>query len=409
MRVLYNIFIKIIYYFSHLAIPFNKKARLWFGNQKFLIKKIKKEVEGDKIIWIHCSSLGEFEQGRPLIEAIKKRDNSFKILLTFFSPSGYEIRKNYDMADWVFYLPLDTKRNAKRFIRHVKPTCAFFIKYEFWFNYLNTLYKKNIPIYLVSAMFRPSQIFFKPHGAFYRKILTYFSHIFVQNESSKYLLKKIAITDNVTVTGDTRFDRVYSIAQQSKDLKLIESFCENKKVVVAGSTWDKDEELIIDYINTYKNKYKYIIAPHVVNELNIKRIKKGINIPAIRYSELTEDNFANSNVLIIDCIGILSSLYKYGHIAMIGGGFGKGIHNTLEAATFGLPVIFGPNHKNFQEAKDLVKIGSAYSVEDKEDFNKMLTSLLEDNNLLESASNAAIDYIKSQIGATETIIKVSII
>ena len=346
MTILYLVGIRIFHLLVIIVSPFNSKAKLWLKGRKRIFRSLKKGVkQDDKILWFHCASLGEFEQGRPVIELFKKEYPNHKILLTFYSPSGYEIRKNYEYADCVYYLPLDTPVNAKLFLDIVKPEAVFFVKYEFWYFFLREIGKRNIPLYLVSGIFRKNQRFFKSYGIKSKKMLRWFTHFFVQNEESKQLLNSINLK-NVSVTGDTRFDRVYKIAQQSKYLPLIKKFAEKSPVIVAGSTWRPDEELIIEYFNYTKNPFKIIIAPHEIHKENILRIIDSIKSDkkVLRYSEAQEDNIENADILIIDSIGILSSVYKYGTIAYIGGGFGKGIHNILEAATFGLPIVFGPNY-----------------------------------------------------------------
>ncbi|MDA3779752.1 MAG: 3-deoxy-D-manno-octulosonic acid transferase, partial [Bacteroidales bacterium] len=363
MHYIYNFSIRVYFFLIKIASLFNNKAKLFVDGRKNLFNNLNKIDSKNKLAWFHCASLGEFEQGRPLIEKLKKEHPEYKILLTFFSPSGFEIRKNYRMADYIFYLPVDTPKNAKKFVDLVKPDIVFFIKYEFWFNFLKEIKKNNIPLYVVSAIFRNKQSFFKWYGKRYRKELAAISHFFVQDDESKRLLAKINI-NNVTVTGDTRFDRVYEISKQSKELPIINNFKNDTQVFIAGSTWKPDEEIITSYINKNHNKIKFIIAPHEIDETNIRRIENSIadNIPVVRYSNANEKDLSSVRVLIVDNIGLLSSIYKYANIAYIGGGFGKGIHNILEAACYSIPVIFGSNYYKFNEAVELVKKRGAFSI-----------------------------------------------
>lgn len=403
MVFLYSLGLRFYYLLILLASLFNNKARLWIKGRKGIFDKIQKQVKSENnLFWFHTSSLGEFEQGRPLIEALKNKNNSIKILLTFFSPSGYENRKNYKTADYIFYMPPDTKKNARQFINLIQPSKAFFIKYEFWYHYLNQLKKNNIPVYLISANFRQKQIFFKWYGGWFRKMLYKFAHIFVQNKKSEQLLKNIGL-DNITISGDTRFDRVAEIAKQAKRIEIAEKFKQDNSIIIGGSTWDKDEEIIIEFINTSQRKTKYIIAPHEIHESNIQRIIKSINKPVIRYSSASINNVNDFQVLIIDNIGMLSSLYRYADIAYIGGGFGVGIHNILEAATFGLPVVFGPNYKKFQEAVDLVESGGAFSVDSYENLQIRFENLLE-NIETNKAGKISKEYVLNNQGATSKIL-----
>lgn len=404
--IFYLFGIKIFYFLMLIASLFNSKAKLWLIGRKGIINKLKSEINPqEKLAWFHCASLGEFEQGRALIESFKENHKDYKILVTFFSPSGYEVRKDYDKADYVYYLPLDTPKNAKQFLDAVNPSAIFFIKYEFWYFFLREIGKRQIPLYLVSGIFRKNQRFFKTYAVQSRKMLKNFTHFFVQNKESQKLLQSINF-DNVTVSGDTRFDRVYTLAQQAKNLSLIEKFKADKTTLVAGSTWKPDEEIIVKYINENPQKFKLIIAPHEIHKENINRLinsfRKETRI--LRYSEANEDNILNADVLIIDSIGLLSSLYKYANIAYIGGGFGKGIHNTLEAATFGLPIIFGPNYLKFQEAKDLISIGAANSIDSGIKLNNLLDSLLVNNDEMLRKGNSSAAYILKQKGATDKII-----
>ncbi len=403
MVFFYSLGLQFYYLAILVASLFNRKARLWIKGRKGIFDKIREKVRSENnIFWFHASSLGEFEQGRTLIETIKNKNKSVKILLTFFSPSGYEIRKNYKTADYIFYLPLDTKKNALKLIKSVNPTKVFFIKYEFWYHYLNQLEIKNIPVYLISANFRQNQVFFRWYGGWFRKILQKFTHIFVQNKKSESLLKQIGI-DNVTVTGDTRFDRVAEIAKQTKRIEITEKFRHGSQVIIAGSTWDKDEEILVEFINSSSTDIKYIIAPHEIHESSIQRIIKSINKPVIRFSSATLANINDYRVLIIDNIGMLSSLYRYADIAYIGGGFGAGIHNILEAATFGLPVVFGPNYGKFQEAVDLVESGGAFPVNNYSTLKIQIENLLGKSGKNE-AGKIAREYVLKNQGATRKII-----
>lgn len=402
---LYNLGIKIYYLLIFVVSLFNKKARLWIRGRKGICDELREKIDPNSdIIWFHCSSLGEFEQGRPVMEKIRESLPGKKILLTFFSPSGYEIRKNYTGADHIFYLPLDTRKNAARFLNIIKPQYAFFIKYEFWFHYLSQLKKSGTKIYLISGIFRSRQVFFKFYGRWFREILRSFTHFFVQDEESGRLLKSIGF-NNVTVCGDTRFDRVYAIAGKSRDLPLIRSFVSGKMTLIAGSTWPPDEEIIVRFINENKLPVRFIFAPHEIHERGIRLLQESVKRKIARYSSADESAIWNAEVLIIDTIGILSAVYQYGNIAYIGGGFGKGIHNTLEAATFGLPVIFGPNFKKFREASDLIKLNGAFSICNYDGFYKILNALLTDKQLFEKAGETARNYVRRNLGATDTITK----
>lgn len=398
----------ICFYFlmARFSALLNEKARLFVKGRKNWRKTLSEEVDSNaRYIWMHCASLGEFEQGRPLIEEIKKQFPEYKIALTFFSPSGYEIRKNYDLADIVMYLPLDTKRNAKDFLNLLKPEKAFFVKYEFWHFYISELKKRKIPLFVVSAIFRENQQFFKntPWGKWYRKMLFSVEHIFVQNETSGRLLEAVGVT-NYSVSGDTRFDRVASIAKGFKNFPVVEKFKGNAKLIVAGSTWKPDEELLAEFINQ-NSEAKIIFAPHEVSEANINRLTQLLKKPVVRFSQIENVEVESVQVIIVDSIGILSSLYKYGEIAYIGGGFGVGIHNILEAATFGLPVIFGPNYQKFKEAVDLKSEGGAFSITDFNQLQTIMNRLLNNVDALIKASEISKNYVAKNIGSTKLIIK----
>lgn len=381
----------------------NKKAQFWIQGRKNLFEQIENSLDKNKkYAWFHFASLGEFEQGRPVLEKLKSDHPNTPIIITFFSPSGYEVRKNYDIADHVFYLPIDTKKNAQKLIKLFNPTVAVFTKYEYWYHYFKALHNNKTPLFIISGIFRKEQAFFKWYGALHRKMLGLVSHFFVQNEESKSLLAEIGIK-NVMVSGDTRFDRVDFNAKNPMQLAQIELFSKNKETFIAGSTWAEDEKLLELLVELIPN-WKIIIAPHEVNENRIESIEK--RFPnSIRYSKIkdkTADNqeYTSKQVLIIDSIGILSSIYQYGKIAYIGGGFGVGIHNTLEAAAFGLPVIFGPNYSRFMEAVELVEKEAAFSVKDTEQLKLVIDLLLKEENRIKCGA-AAFEYVQSRTGATQ--------
>ncbi len=404
MILFYKLGIQIYILAIQIAAPFHSKARKWILGRKNWVEKLKQQLNNESdVVWFHAASLGEFEQGRPVIEAFKKQYPDKEILLTFFSPSGYEVRKNYEEVDSVFYLPADCPKNAKLFMDIVQPKAAFFIKYEFWYHYLTELKNRNVPSYIFSAIFRPSQIFFKTYGSFYREMLHKFTHLFVQNQESVHLLKHIGIC-NFSLAGDTRFDRVYSIAKNAKTLPELEAFPKDREVLIAGSTWAKDEKHIIKYVNESNKPYKYIIAPHEINEKHLLKLTSQIQKPWIRYTHANKNEMACAEVLIVDCIGLLSSLYRYGTVAYIGGGFGKGIHNTLEAATFGLPIVFGPNYQKFQEAKDLIETGAAKSFGNDADFKMILDAFHDDSKLKTEAGKKSKEYVNKMRGATRKIL-----
>jgi 3-deoxy-D-manno-octulosonic-acid transferase len=382
MRLIYDLGIRLYYLLVLLASPFNPKARLWLKGRKGWVQRISAEVRpGESLTWFHCSSLGEFEQGRPVIEKIRDEFPDKKILLTFYSPSGYEIRKNYPGAEHVFYLPLDTGRNARKFLDTLHIEQAFFVKYEFWYHYLKELNSRKIPAYLISGIFRKNQVFFSWYGKWYLKILHLFDHLFVQQKSSSELLKEHGVR-HTSVSGDTRFDRVHEITRNVPVDERFLSFCRNSTVIVAGSTWPEDDELIIKYINSSSKTCKWIIAPHEIHKTGINRLLEKIEAKVQLYSSLAEEDLDNTEVIIIDSIGLLSSLYQYASIAYIGGGFGKGIHNTLEAAAFSKPVLFGPDYSRFQEAKDLIAANASIAVAGFEDFQLALNRFIEDPALL---------------------------
>ena len=405
---MYSLIIHLYAFFIELISPFHKKARLmrlgqWKTNG-ILREKIDRNA---KYIWFHASSLGEFEQGRPLIEKIKAEHPEYKILLTFFSPSGYEVRKNYGGADVVCYLPFDTPYRVKKFLDLSKPVMAIFIKYEFWDNYLSELKRRNIPVYIVSAIFRKEQLFFKWYGGMYRKVLSYFTHIFVQDDASRELLSKYGVT-NVSVFGDTRFDRVQDVYKNTKQVPMVDLFVNNNRsdnqlTMVAGSSWQQDEEVYLNYFNDHP-ELKLIIAPHEIHKDHLMHIESMLKRPSIRLSEATEKDIKGKSCLIVDSFGLLSSIYRYGDLAYIGGGFGAGIHNVLEAAVYGIPVIFGPKYQKFKEARDLLQVGGAFSITDEKTFESKKEELTTYRDLLEAAGVAAGDFVKSNIGATNRII-----
>jgi 3-deoxy-D-manno-octulosonic-acid transferase len=406
MSVLYNAIIFLYHLIIRMMIPFSEKAELFYSGRKNWLSRLNASLDHQAhYIWFHCASLGEFEQGRPVIEAVRNSFPQFKIVLTFFSPSGYEIRRNYPLADIVCYLPADTKHNAASFIDAVCPEKVFFVKYEFWYNYVTALKKRNIPLYLISGIFRRDQRFFSkmPWGSWFRLSLRPFTHFFVQDEFSAKLLSGIGF-QNYTVSGDTRFDRVAAIAKSSKLFPIVDKFTGGKPVLIAGSTWKPDEELIVPFINEQQG-LKFIIAPHEVTAQNIYRLIQMLKKPPVLFSDISEKEILDFEVIIVDSIGILSSLYRYGSFAYIGGGFGVGIHNILEAATFGLPVFFGPNYGKFREACQLVENGGAFTVSSTDSFRKMISALIENPVELEKASRVSANYVKQNQGATDVILQ----
>lgn len=437
---MYNIAIYIYLIGVAIGSLFNKKIKKMWRGEREAVDLLKEKVDSTaKYVWFHAASLGEFEQGRPLIEQLRATHPEYKILLTFFSPSGYEVRKNYEGADIVCYLPLDTIRNARRFLRAVHPVMAFFIKYEFWYNYLHILRHRGVPVYSVSSIFRPGQVFFKWYGRNYAKVLHCITHFFVQNEVSLQLLKGIGI-DEATVVGDTRFDRVLQIKEQAKKLPIVEAFkgingkgdackedlsedackgalsedackdnlsengCKGCKVFVAGSSWQPDEDIFIRFFNDHPD-WKLIIAPHVIGEDHLAYILDKLQMKAVRYTQATEQSAAEARCLIIDCFGLLSTIYRYGEIAYVGGGFGVGIHNVPEAAVWGVPVLFGPNNKRFQEAQDLLACKGSFEVTDYDSFNTIISRLISDDKFRHQCGEASANYVKSRSGATDIIMK----
>ena len=415
--MIYNIVIYFVLWGIAIASLFNEKVRKMWRGEREAFKILKQKVDPNaKYIWFHAASLGEFEQGRPLMERIRKDYPQYKILLTFYSPSGYEVRKNYEGADIICYMPVDTRLNAIRFLRLVRPVMAFFIKYEFWSNFLHILKHRNIPTYSVSSIFREDQVFFKWYGRNYAGVLKCFTRFFVQNEESKRLLEGIGITA-VDVVGDTRFDRVLQIKEAAKQLPICEAFRtgvassqsadvphHDFKVFVAGSSWPPDENIFIPFFNEHKD-WRLLIAPHVIAEEHLKLILsliKGKKV--VRYTQTTPEEAAEADVLIIDCFGLLSSMYNYGDVAYIGGGFGVGIHNTLEAAVWNMPVIFGPNNKKFQEAQGLLKSGGGFEINTYEDFSGLMSSLMTDETFLKQAGDKAAAFVAHLAGATDKVL-----
>lgn len=406
MKLIYNFGIALFGFALRIAAPLNLKAAQLYKGRKNTWGKIKDFSAGQKVAWVHCASLGEFEQGRPLIEAIRKDYPDYKIVLTFFSPSGYEVRKNYNMADLVVYLPADTCSNAKRFLKVVNPSLAFFIKYEFWFHYYTALKQANVPVYSISSIFRKNQVFFKWYGKWFQKMLHAVTRFYVQDQKSGELLEQIGLK-NFVVAGDTRFDRVTTIANTAADIPVVHEFANQGKVLVAGSSWPEDEVILADYINNATENVKLIIAPHEVHESHIEQLIARFKVPVLRYSEKDNKPVHEYRVLVIDTIGLLSAIYRYGSIAYIGGGFGKGIHNTLEAATYGMPVIFGPKYQKFKEAVDLIGVGGAFTIGTYEDFSKVMISLwsADSNKFIENAGLASKNYVQGMCGATPMIMK----
>jgi 3-deoxy-D-manno-octulosonic-acid transferase len=409
--ILYNISIYLYQFVIWIISPFNKKAKLWIDGRKRRINNSTiQQFNNSKTAWFHCASLGEFEQGRPVIEKFKATFPDYKILLTFFSPSGYEVRKNYAGADFICYLPADTPSNVKEFIEYFNPSIAFFVKYEFWYNYLRILHEKQIPVISFSAIFRENQIFFKLYGGFHRNILNYFTHIFVQNKTSQELLQSIDI-QNVTIGGDTRFDRVAEIVKKSYVHVAVDAFKADKPLLIVGSCWQEDFEVIAPFLNNFTKELKVIIAPHEINEQEIENWTKILKGTTIKYSDLSEIGFDYEKpfeykTLIIDNIGILSSLYRHADFAWIGGAYGKGLHNILEAATFGLPIFFGnKKYEKFQEATDLERLGGAKAIADTEMFTRIFEIYYDDKQLRKYTSGIVENYVKANLGGTERIIK----
>lgn len=402
MNILYNIAMSLYSAAIRVAAVKNPKARLMVEGRKRTWGVLRDEIDKDaKYVWIHVSSLGEFEQGRPLIEMIKKHDPEKKILLTFFSPSGYEVCKNYNLADAICYLPSDRPKNVRRFLDSVDIEKAIFVKYEFWGNFLHELKRRNIPTYIISAIFRPSQMFFKPYGGMFRNMLRCYTTLFVQDKNSVKLLGSIGIK-NTVIAGDTRFDRVTDILDNCVDLPIVESFTRGQFTLIAGSSWEPDEEIIIPHFNR-TSEMKLIIAPHELSEERIEALLSKIKRKTVRYTKTTAEEAASADCLIIDCYGILSKIYRHATVAYIGGGFGMGIHNINEAAVYGIPVVFGTNYHKFKEACDLIRLGGAFSISDNDGYCKIMDELLHDGKFLSLHGEIAGRYIKENIGATRRI------
>ena len=409
MRQVYTLVIYIYGLLVRVAAHFNAKAGLWADGRDEIFTRLKTALapvdrSRNPVVWFHVSSLGEFEQGRPIIEAYRLNWPDSKILLTFFSPSGYEVRKNYPPADWVFYLPLDTPANARRWMDIVRPSMAVFVKYDFWFNMLNALYQKKIPVYFISVMFRPSQHFFKWYGGWFRRQLDAVTWFFAQNRESAALLEAIG-KNNVTVTGDTRFDRVFSIAANRQSFPLVEQFAGNHQVIICGSTWKEDEAILLPLISALTPAVRFIIAPHDTSPDRIRYILERIEQPVVRYSELNAVNAAKPDILLIDSVGILAQLYQYATLAYVGGGFGAGLHNIQEPVTFGVPVFFGPRYHKFREAVDLVALGGAVCVNSRQELETKVKEILEDRTLHRRLSELCSRYVEENRGATGKVMR----
>jgi len=405
---MYNVVVFFMQLGVAIASLFNEKVRKMWKGERAAFSYLKEHVDPQaRYVWFHAASLGEFEQGRPIMEELRRRHPDYKILLTFFSPSGYEVRKNYDGADLICYLPIDTITNARRFLRAVRPVMAFFIKYEFWYNYLHILKHRDVPTYSVSSIFRPDQIFFRWYGRQYAHVLKCFSRFFVQNEVSRQLLATIGINE-VDVVGDTRMDRVLQIKAQAKQLSLVEAFVKDApQVFVAGSSWPPDEDIFIRYFNEHRD-WKLIIAPHVIGEDHLQQIISMLQTAndrkIVRYTQTTQEEVAEADTLIIDCFGLLSSIYNYGDVAYVGGGFGVGIHNTMEAAVWDMPVVFGPNNQKFQEAQGLKACGGGFEIKDYSDFAALMQRFSGDEAFLKESGSRAGRFVKDQAGATDKIL-----
>lgn len=402
---LYNLFIQLYNLLAHfLKILKHKKATLWVQGRQNWQQQLSQQLQNNNEvrIWMHCASLGEYEQGKPVIEAIQNTFPAFKIVITFFSPSGYEVSKNNSSADYLFYLPIDTATNAQTFIKAIKPSIAIFIKYEFWYHYLNTLHQQNIPTILISAIFKPEQVFFKPYGILMKQMLQKFTHLFVQNQESVNLLHTIGI-ENITQANDTRFDRVFTRAVNVKSIPIIEQFKAQRKLLLAGSTWYPDEKLLAAAINNLPTNICVIFAPHELNENTIKKLQNILPTQSILLSQITENtpNLANTKILIIDSMNILANAYQYADIAYIGGGFGAGIHNILEAAAFGVPIIFGTNYQKFNEAVQLIEKGGAFSIKNENEFLQVFNKILPDCNQIGYRNK---QFVAQNIGGTDIVI-----
>lgn len=407
VMLIYNLGILLYEWLLRVVVLWNPKARQWVDGRRNIFDRMAERISpSDRVVWMHVASLGEFEQGRPILEAIRKEHPEIKLLVTFFSPSGYEIRKNYSGADYIFYLPSDTPYNVSRFLDVAHPEMAIFVKYEFWLNYLAQLAERGVKSYLVSAIFRRNSIFFKSYGGRWRRALDTFDQMFVQNDESRELLHSIGF-DNVIVAGDTRFDRVAEIARAARSVEIVEKFKGDSRLFVAGSTWGPDEDILLPLINANAD-VKFVIAPHEMDEGRIGRLLREPKGGAVRYTQCTaQSDFSNVQVLVLDTIGILSSVYGYASWSYIGGGFGVGIHNTLEAATFGLPIAFGPKYEKFKEARDMVALGAATKVESAEELAAWFAPLRDDADYLAKVSATAKDYTVKNQGATALFMKIA--
>lgn len=403
MYIVYQFGVYSYYLFILFASLFNRKASLWINGRRSQKILLTTALPPAKRIWFHFASLGEFEQGRSVLEKINTQYPTYKIIISFFSPSGYEIRKNYSLAEKVFYLPLDTKANAKEFINHINPSIIIFNKYEYWFHYFNEAKKRNIPLFVISSIFRDNQLFFKSYGSFQRKILRLVNYFFVQNNQSKTLLESIHISNSI-VTGDTRFDRVYEHSKNPIQDNCINSFCENAEVFVAGSTWTKDEELIFEFSKSFQN-LKFVIVPHEVNSSTVSSLQKLFGSNAGLYSELRNTSIPSTlRILIVDTVGLLNSIYSKAKYTYIGGGFGVGIHNTLEAAAYGKPIFFGPNYQKFSEAKEMIANGAAKSISSASELINAVNNLENNNSEYQNVCNTSKQYVYTQKGATDIIL-----
>ena len=405
---MYNIIIYIYLLGVAIASRWNEKIRKMWRGEREAFSVLRENVDKEaRYLWFHAASLGEFEQGRPIMERLRRNHPEYKILLTFFSPSGYEVRKTYEGADIVCYLPLDTPLNVRRFFRCVKPEMAFFIKYEFWWNYMTYMKRNNIPVYSVSSIFRPQQVFFRWYGYSYRRVLNCITKFFVQNERSRELLATLGL-NNVEITGDTRFDRVLEIkqaaTQKAADMPIVDAFAKGHKVFVAGSSWPPDEDIFIKYFNTHTD-WRIVIAPHVIGEDHLQQILSKLNRTAVRYTKTTPEEATKADCLIIDCFGLLSSIYSCAKVTYVGGGFGVGIHNVLEAAVWNVPVVFGPNNKRFQEAQELLAAKGGMEISCYDDFEKLMNRFDNDAEYLKSSADAAGEYVKTKSGAADKVLR----
>ncbi|MFK5855619.1 MAG: glycosyltransferase N-terminal domain-containing protein [Bacteroidota bacterium] len=406
MKLIYNIFIFLYLAGIRIASVFNGKASQWIEGRKNIISRIEKEqLSGKQIIWVHCASLGEFEQARPIIEKLKGNYKNYSIFLTFFSPSGFEVRKNYEFADYVYYLPIDTVKNARNFIKIVNPRLVIFVKYEFWYNYIDELYRRKIPLFFVSVIFRPSQHFFKPWGRWFARELNKVTYLFVQNDKSIELLDSIGI-HHAEISGDTRFDRVVQLPKEDIAFPVLTEFKGTSKLLMAGSTWQPCEKILLDLLNKSKVNLKIVIAPHLINKEHIDEIiKRFEKYNPVLFSTASSSKIVDSKVMIIDSIGKLSHLYRYADIAYVGGGFGVGIHNLLEASTYGIPVLFGPNYERFREAVELRDNGGGFPISTSEEFLGIFEKLMHNDELYEKSSAVAHSYVGKNAGATQMVIE----